>query len=110
MQTRNRGDYAIAGRELVAEGADLRVQVLSLAAGQCVPWHYHSEISDSFVCLEGPMVVETRVPRHTYRLLPGERCAVPPKTAHYVHGEADGPCKFLIVQGVGVYDFVAVGG
>jgi hypothetical protein len=23
---------------------------------------------------------------------------------------ADGPCKFLIVQGVGVYDFVAVGG
>jgi quercetin dioxygenase-like cupin family protein len=76
---------------------------------QCVPWHYHSEISDSFVCLEGPMVVETRAPRRVYRLLPGERCAVPPKTAHYVHGEADGPCKFLIVQGVGVYDFVAVG-
>src|SRR5215472_6807451 len=102
MQTRNRGDYTIAGCELVAEGADLRVQVLSLAAGQCVPWHYHSEINDSFVCLEGPMVVETRAPRHVYRLLPGERCAVPPKTAHYVHGEADGPCKFLIVQGVGV--------
>ena len=99
-----------AGHELVAEGADLRVQVLTLAAGQCVPWHYHTEISDSFVCLEGPMVVETRAPRHIYRLLPGERCAVPPKTAHYVHGEADGACKFLIVQGVGVYDFVAVGG
>jgi len=58
----------------------------------------------------GPMVVETRAPRHIYRLLPGERCAVPPKTAHYVHGEADGACKFLIVQGVDVYDFVAVGG
>ena len=99
MQTRNRGDYTIAGCELVAEGADLRVQVLSLAAGQCVPWHYHSEISDSFVCLEGPMVVETRAPRHVYRLPPDERCAVPPKTAHYVHGEADGPCRFLIVQG-----------
>jgi quercetin dioxygenase-like cupin family protein len=103
-------DYTIAGCELVAEGADLRVQVLSLAAGQCVPWHYHSEISDSFVCLEGPMVVETRAPRHVYRLLPGDRCAVPPKTAHYVHREADGPCKFLVVQGVGVYDFVPVGG
>jgi hypothetical protein len=81
MQTRNRGDYTIAGCELVAEGADLRVQVLSLAAGQCVPWHYHSEISDSFVCLEGPMVVETRAPRDVYRLRPGELCAVPPKTA-----------------------------
>jgi hypothetical protein len=32
----------------------------------------------------------------------------PPKKAHYVHGEADSPCKFLIVQGVGVYGFVAV--
>ena len=62
MQTRNRGNYTIASCELVAEGADLRVQVLSLAAGQCVPWHYR-EISDSFVCLEGPMVVETRAPR-----------------------------------------------
>jgi len=56
------------------------------------------------------IVVETRAPRHIYRLLAGERCAVPPKTAHYVHGAADGPCKFLIVQGVGVYDFVPVGG
>ena len=52
MQTRNRADYTIAGHELVAEGADLRVQVLTLAAGQCVPWHYHTEISDSFVCLD----------------------------------------------------------
>ena len=30
------------------------------------------------------MVVETRAPAHVYRPLPGERCAVPPKTAHYV--------------------------
>ncbi len=109
MQDRSRWNYPIAGREIVAEGADLRVSVLTLDRGQCVPWHYHNEISDSFVCLEGPMVVETRAPRNHYRLLPGERCAVPPKTAHYVHGEDDGPCKFVVIQGVGVYDFVPVG-
>jgi len=98
MQNRNRGSYEIAGSEVVSEGADMRVSVLTLAAGQCVPWHYHNEISDSFVCLEGPMVVETRAPRHEYLLEPGERCAVPPKTAHYVHGKEMGPCKFLIVR------------
>ena len=38
-----------------------------------------------------------------------QRCAVPAKTAHYVHGKEMGPCKFLIVQGVGVYDFLPVG-
>ena len=110
MQDRSRGNYQIAGRELVAEGADMRVTVLTLARGQCVPWHYHSEITDSFVCLEGPMVVETRAPRNAYRLQPGERCTVPAKTAHYVAGEAGGACRFMIVQGVGIYDFVPVGG
>ena len=100
----------IADRELVMEGKDMRVQVLTLGQNDCIPWHYHSEITDSFVCLEGPMVVETRAPRNNYVLNPGERCEVPPKVAHYVHGENDGPAKFLIVQGVGVYDNIAVGG
>ena len=99
----------IAGRETVMEGADMRAQILTLAAGDNVPWHYHSTITDSFVCLDGPMVVETRAPRAVYRLMPGERCEVPPMTAHYVHGENGGPCRFLILQGVGDYDNVAVG-
>ena len=67
MEVRTRGSYELAGRELVAEGSDLRVQVLTLAAGQCVPWHYHNDITDAFVCLEGPMVVETRAPRAAAR-------------------------------------------
>ena len=100
----------IAGYETVMEGSDMRAQILTLAAGQCVPWHYHSSITDAFFCLDGPLVVETRAPRHTYVLQPGERCTVPPKTAHYVHGENGGPCRFLILQGVGEYDNAAVGG
>ena len=55
------------------------------------------------------LAVETRAPRNLYRLEPGQRCAVPPKTAHHVQGVEGGPCKFLIVQGVGVYDFIPVG-
>jgi len=94
----------------VAEGADLEVSVLTLGAGQAVPWHYHSEITDHFVCLEGELVVETRAPRAEHHLKPGQRCAVPPKTAHYVHGKDGSAAKFLIVQGVGRYDYVAVGG
>ncbi len=110
MQDRSRGSYKIAGRETVAEGADLRVTILTLAAGECVPWNYHSEIADSFFCMEGPMVVETRAPRAEHHLAPGGTCTIPAKTAHYVHGKDDGPCRFMLVQGVGVYDFCAVGG
>lgn len=102
-------ELSIAGQETVMEGSDMRAQILTLAAGQCVPWHYHSTITDAFFCLDGPMVVETRAPRAEHVLRSGERCAVPPKTAHTVHGQDGGPCRFLILQGVGVYDNVAVG-
>lgn len=110
MEKISEGDYQIAGTETVAEGADLEVSVLTLDAGQSVPWHYHSEITDHFVCLEGELVVETRAPRAEHHLTPGQRCAVPPKTAHHVHGRDGSACRFLIVQGVGAYDYVAVGG
>lgn len=109
MELRSQGDYVIDGTETVAEGADMMVSVLTLGPGQAVPWHYHSEITDTFVCLEGELVVETRAPRAEHRLRPGERCAIGPMTAHHVHGRDGAACRFLIVQGVGVYDYVAVG-
>jgi mannose-6-phosphate isomerase-like protein (cupin superfamily) len=59
----------IAGWEVVMEGQDMRVVVLTLASRQSVPWHFHSDITDSFVCLEGPMVVETRAPRAAHVLM-----------------------------------------
>ena len=101
MENRNRGDDVVKGRELIAEGADLRVTIMILDAGQCVPWHWHSAISDDIVCLDGPMVVETRAPRHEPMLQPGERCTIAPKTAHSVHGKDGGPCRFLTVRGLG---------
>ena len=46
---------------------------------------------------QGPMAVETRAPRNTYVLNAGERCEVPPKTAHHVHGLVWGyPCQALL--------------
>ena len=98
--------YEIERRELVAEAAGLRVQILTLAAGQCVPWHLHSAIADTFVCLDGPMAVLTREPASETVLRPGETCAVAARVPHYVSGTNGGPCRFLIVQGVGKYDFV----
>ena len=110
-QNQLKADIAkIAGYEVAMEGHDMRAVVLTLAAGQSVPWHYHSNITDSFICLEGPMVVVTRAPRVVHELVPGDRCEVPAKTAHYVHGKDGGPCKFMILQGVGEYDNIAVGG
>jgi quercetin dioxygenase-like cupin family protein len=100
---------AIAGYETWMEGADMRASILTLAAGESVPWHYHTDIADAFVCLSGTVVVETRAPRAQHVLAPGQRCTVPAKTAHHVQGLDGAACQFLILQGVGEYDNVAVG-
>ncbi len=100
--------YRIAGRELVAENDGLRVQILTLGDSENIPWHYHSVVSDIFICLEGTTVIETRATRH--ELAPGKHCVVPPKTAHEVTGKDGNGCRFVIVQGVGAHDFIPVGG
>ena len=106
-------DYELAGRELVAESDGLRVQVLTLDAGQCVPWHSHSNITDTFFCLDGPMVVATREPdiarQLSFELAVGDRFDVPPGRAHFVRGRFGRRCRFVIVQGVGAYDYVPEG-
>lgn len=102
--------YTISGRELVAETPGMRVQILTLGRGEKIPWHYHSTVSDIFVCLEGTTVVETRAPRARHELESGEHCAVRPRTAHEVTGKNGNGCRFTIVQGVGEHDFNSVGG
>jgi len=102
------GAYTVEAREVVAETPDLRMVVLTLAADQEVPWHWHSNVTDHMICLEGPMVVETRAPRERWELTAGQRCTVPARRAHRVSGLGGG-CKFAILQGVGSYDFNPVG-
>ena len=102
--------YQIAGRELVSEADGLRVQILTLGPGEKVPWHCHSVVSDIFICMEGTTVVETRAPRGRHELAPGAHCVVPPKTAHEVTGKDGAGCRFNIIQGVGEYDYIPVGG
>ena len=52
MQVKKYAPAAISGRELIMEGKDMRVQILTLDKGESIPWHFHSEITDYFVCLE----------------------------------------------------------
>ncbi len=102
-------NYVIEKQETVAETPDLRMVILTLAPGQEVPWHWHSTVTDTFICLEGIVTVETRAPRGHVELAPGQMHALPAKRAHRVTGKDGGRCKFAILQGVGRYDFNPVG-
>jgi quercetin dioxygenase-like cupin family protein len=104
--TDSEATYEVERRVTVAEAPNLRVRELALSQGQCVPWHYHTNITDTFFCMEGPVLVCTRNPDARHVLQPGGKLSVYPGTPHRVTGLDDGPCRFMIVQGVGAYDYV----
>jgi len=98
--------YTVRNVEAIAEGGDIRARLYTLAPDDVIPWHYHSNVTDWYFCLSGTLHVETRAPRADERLAVGGRYEISPKTAHRISNGGYGKdCRFLLLQGVGIYDF-----
>jgi quercetin dioxygenase-like cupin family protein len=89
-----------------AERPGFRISELQISAAQQVPWHYHSHISDTFYVIEGHLRLSLREPAEEVRLGPGETYRVAPLRPHMVTNAGEGSATFLILQGVGEYDYV----
>ncbi len=85
---------------------DVRVRVMGLPGKGATDWHHHTEVTDFFVCLTGEMLVETEAPAGATRLMPGQTAEVRPLQLHRVVNLRKEPSEYLLVQGVGRYDFV----
>ncbi|MEQ8440328.1 MAG: cupin domain-containing protein [Alphaproteobacteria bacterium] len=101
--------FSIERVEIVEETPDLRVLHMTLNAGEKVPWHWHSKVTDRFFCLAGRVEVESRAPRDLHSLRPGDSCAMDPMVAHEVRNVGSDTAKLIVVQGVGAYDYHPVG-
>ena len=102
-------EFTVERIDVVAEVPELRVLHMRLEKGEKVPWHWHAEIWDRFYCLEGKLEIECRAPKSTKHLSPGDEHHVPPKTAHEVRNIGNRVTRVIVVQGVGPYDYHAVG-
>ena len=102
--------YTVKSVEPVAVGADVQARLFTLAPGEVIPWHFHSHVTDWYFVLAGTLSVETRAPRDKQSVAVGGSYRIPPKTAHLISNQSDADTRFLLVQGVGDYDFVKVGG
>jgi quercetin dioxygenase-like cupin family protein len=98
-------DYQVKNVEPVAVGTDIQVRVFTLADGDVIPWHYHSESTDHYFVLRGKLTIETRSPDHRHQLSVGERHKILPGVPHRISNESTSECQFLLVQGVGQYDW-----
>ena len=101
--------YSAKGSELVMSGSDVRARVMTLAPEQSIPWHYHSEVTDHYFVLKGALTIETQNPDVTQTLAVGERHQLDPGTRHLLSNRGSADCQFLLLQGVGRYDWIKAG-
>src|SRR4051812_44203159 len=104
-------NFAVSSRKMIAEGADVQVKEFLLVPGEEVPWHHHTAVFDVFYCLRGSLTVE-RMDVFSGERLPdlvlqvGDSAKVEPGTAHRPYNATASQCRFVLVQGVGTYDFM----
>jgi quercetin dioxygenase-like cupin family protein len=79
--------------------------VFTLAHGDVIPWHYHSQSTDHYFVLQGTLTIETRGPDNRCVLPVGERYKILPGIKHRISNEMASECQFVLVQGVGKYDW-----
>ncbi|MFZ1909793.1 MAG: cupin domain-containing protein [Burkholderiales bacterium] len=98
--------YQVERRQFHAERPGFRINELQISATQQVPWHYHNNVQDTFYVLEGRLRLFLREPKEEVRLGPGETYTVAPRRPHLVTNGGKASATFLVLQGIGEYDFV----
>lgn len=98
--------YEVERRAQHAARPGFRISELQISPTQKVPWHYHTNIQDTFYVIEGSLRIFMQNPKEEVRLARGQTYAVPPKRPHLVTNGGDTSAVFLVLQGIGDYDFV----
>jgi quercetin dioxygenase-like cupin family protein len=98
--------YEVEHRALYAERPGFRINELQISPTQKVPWHYHSNIQDTFYVIQGELRIFLREPKEEVRLGPGKTYSVRPRRPHLVTNGGNASATFLVLQGIGEYDYV----
>ena len=102
----NKPNYTVKNVEVVIAGADVQARVFTLAPGDSIPWHHHSDITDHYFVLRGLLSIRTRNPDGEFELGIGDRHHIMPGTAHLLLNTGAVDCQFLLLQGGGKYDWI----
>lgn len=98
--------YEVERRTEHAARPGFRIQEIQISKTQKVPWHYHNNVQDTFYVLRGSVRLFLRDPKEEVRLGPGDTYSVKARRPHLVVNGGDASATFLVLQGIGEYDFV----
>lgn len=96
--------------EVILKTDNVRVRIMSLEAREVADWHFHTEVTDDIFCLTGTIIVRiSRPDDKEIELTPGQRCQIKTGTFHQLENADNEEATYLLIQGVGKYDFNVVG-
>jgi mannose-6-phosphate isomerase-like protein (cupin superfamily) len=98
--------YEVERRAEHAARPGFRITELQISPSQKVPWHCHSNVQDTFYVIEGQIRLYLREPKEEVRLSPSDTYSVKPRRPYLVTNGGDTSATFLVLQGIGEYDFV----
>jgi quercetin dioxygenase-like cupin family protein len=98
--------YEVERRVYYGERPGFRIGELQISPTQRVPWHFHNNIDDTFYVIEGRIRLFLRDPREDITLAPGVSYCVKAGRPHMVTNDGETSATFLILQGLGEYDYV----
>ena len=98
--------YEVERRAEHAARPGFRITEIQLSKTQKVPWHYHNNVQDTFYVLKGNHRLFLRDSKEEVRLGLGGTYSVKPRRPHLVTNGGEGSATFLVLQGIGEYDFV----
>ena len=101
-----KSNYSVKNIETIAKGIDVQARIFTLTPGEVIPWHSHSESTDHYFVLGGTLTINTRSPNDEQTFEIGGRYKITPGTAHLISNKGGTDCLFLLLQGVGKYDFI----
>ena len=91
--------------EVIAQTDAIRIRIMTLSSREIADWHYHTQVTDHIFCLTGSILVRMRNPDQEVRLTPGEKCLVEIQRIHQLENLEDFEASYLLIQGIGKYDF-----
>ena len=99
-------NYRVKRIEPIMTGSDVQARLFTLAPGDTIPWHFHRAAADHYFILEGTLTVVTRDPEEARTIGIGSDYRIVAPTAHLITNRSTADCRFLLLQGVGKYDWV----
>ena len=100
--------YEVERRACYAQRPGFRISELQISPTQKVPWHFHNHVDDTFYVVEGDIRLFLQSPDEDVRLAPGASFCVKAGRPHLVVNDGNTSATFLILQGIGEYDYVSL--